>query len=134
MRISGINIPDNKKIEISLTYLYGVGRTLSQRILTATKVDLNKRAKDLTQEEVSRIKEFMEKNYKIEGELRQVIKQNIGLLKDLQTYRGVRHLRHLPVRGQRTKTNARTARGNARKTAGSGKLKVDLIGQDTIDM
>ena len=126
MRISGINIPDNKKIEISLTYLYGVGRTLSQRILTATKVDLNKRAKDLTQEEVSRIKEFMEKNYKIEGELRQVIKQNIGLLKDLQTYRGVRHLRHLPVRGQRTKTNSRTVRGNVRKTAGSGKRKVDL--------
>ena len=126
MRISGINIPDNKKIEISLTYLYGVGRTLSQRILTATKVDLNKRAKDLTQEEVSRIKEFMEKNYKVEGELRQVIKQNIGLLKDLQTYRGVRHLRHLPVRGQRTKTNSRTVRGNVRKTAGSGKRKVDL--------
>ena len=126
MRISGINIPDNKKIEISLTYLYGVGRSLSQKILTATNVDLNKRAKDLTQEEVSRIKEFMEKNYKVEGELRQVIKQNIGLLKDLQTYRGVRHLRHLPVRGQRTKTNSRTVRGNVRKTAGSGKRKVDL--------
>lgn len=126
MRISGINIPDNKKIEISLTYLYGVGRSLSQKILEAAKVDLNKRAKDLTQEEVNRVKEFMEKNYKVEGELRQLIKQNIGLLKDLQTYRGFRHLRHLPVRGQRTKTNSRTVRGNVRKTAGSGKRKVEL--------
>ena len=126
MRILGINLPDNKKIEISLTYFYGIGRSLSQKILAATKVDLNKRAKDLTQPEISKIKEFIEKNYKIEGELRQVIKQNINLLKDLQAYRGLRHLRHLPVRGQRTKTNSRTVRGNVRKTAGSGKRKVDL--------
>lgn len=126
MRISGINIPDNKKIEISLTYLYGIGRTLSQKILSAVKVDINKRAKDLTPDEVNRIKEFIEKNYKIEGELRQLIKQNINLLKDLQAYRGIRHMRHLPVRGQRTKTNSRTVRGNVRKTAGSGKRKSEL--------
>lgn len=126
MRISGINIPDNKKIEISLTYLYGIGRTLSQKILSAVKVDVNKRAKDLTPDEVNRIKEFIEKNYKIEGELRQLIKQNINLLKDLQAYRGIRHMRHLPVRGQRTKTNSRTVRGNVRKTAGSGKRKSEL--------
>lgn len=126
MRISGINIPDNKKIEVSLTYIYGVGFPLSRKILAATKVDPAKRAKDLTQDEVSKIKEFMEKNYKIEGELRQVIKQNINLLKDLQAYRGVRHMRHLPVRGQRTKTNSRTVRGNVRKTAGSGKRKTEL--------
>lgn len=126
MRISGINIPDNKKIEISLMYLYGIGRSLSREILSATRVDMNKRAKDLTQEEASKIKEFIEKNYKIEGELRQVIKQNINLLKDLQAYRGIRHMKHLPVRGQRTKTNSRTVRGNVRKTAGSGKRKVEL--------
>jgi len=126
MRITGINLPDNKKIEIALTYLYGVGRTLSRKILAGTKIDMNKRAKDLTPEEVSRIKEYIEKNYKIEGELRQVIKQNINLLKDLQAYRGTRHMRHLPVRGQRTKTNSRTVRGNVRKTAGSGKRKNEL--------
>jgi len=126
MRISGINIPDNKKIEVSLTYIYGVGFPLSRKILAATKVDPAKRAKDLTQDEVSKIKEFMEKNHKIEGELRQVIKQNINLLKDLQAYRGIRHMRHLPVRGQRTKTNSRTVRGNVRKTAGSGKRKTEL--------
>ena len=126
MRISGINIPDNKRTEVSLTYLYGIGPALSRRILTATKISMDKKAKDLTQDDVSKIKEFIEKNYKIEGELRQVIKQNITLLKDLQAYRGIRHMKHLPVRGQRTKTNSRTVRGNVRKTAGSGKRKVDL--------
>ena len=126
MRISGINIPDNKRTEVSLTYLYGIGPALSRKILTATKISMDKKAKDLTQDDVSKIKEFIEKNYKIEGELRQVIKQNITLLKDLQAYRGIRHMKHLPVRGQRTKTNSRTVRGNVRKTAGSGKRKVDL--------
>lgn len=126
MRISGINIPDNKRTEVSLTYLYGIGPALSRKILTATKISMDKKAKDLTQDDVSKIKEFIEKNYKIEGELRQAIKQNISLLKDLQAYRGIRHMKHLPVRGQRTKTNSRTVRGNVRKTAGSGKRKVDL--------
>ena len=126
MRISGINIPDNKRTEVSLTYLYGIGPALSRKILTATNISMDKKAKDLTQDDVSKIKEFIEKNYKIEGELRQVIKQNITLLKDLQAYRGIRHMKHLPVRGQRTKTNSRTVRGNVRKTAGSGKRKVDL--------
>lgn len=126
MRIIGINLPDNKRVDIALTYLYGVGRTSAVKILNATKIDLAKRAKDLTQDEVSRIKEYLEKNYKVEGELRQVIKQNIALLKDLQSYRGIRHMRRLPVRGQRTKTNSRTVRGNVRKTAGSGKRKTDL--------
>ena len=126
MRLLGINIPDNKKVEISLMYLYGIGRTLLQKILAATKIDPNKRAKDLTPDELSKIKEFIEKNYKVEGELRQVIKQNIGMLRDIRAYRGVRHIRHLPVRGQRTKTNSRTVRGNVRKTAGSGKRKTEL--------
>lgn len=126
MRIAGVNIPDNKKIEVALAYIYGVGRPLAKFIISKTNIDINKRAKELTPEEVNRIKEFIEKSYKIEGELRQVIKQNIAMLKEFSSYRGNRHMRHLPVRGQRTKTNSRTVRGNTRKTAGSGKRKVDL--------
>lgn len=126
MRIAGINIPDNKKIEFALAYIYGIGHSLARQIVATTKVSPDKRAKELTQEEVGRIKNFMENNYKIEGELRQIIKQNIGLLKELNAYRGIRHMRQLPVRGQRTKTNSRTVRGNVRKTAGSGKRKVEL--------
>jgi len=126
MRIVGINIPDNKRIEFALTYIYGVGLTSAHEILSATKTNPNTRAKDLTSEEVNRIQEHLEKNYKVEGELRQVIKEKIALLKELQTYRGIRHMRHLPVHGQRTKTNSRTVRGNVRKTAGSGKRKVGL--------
>ncbi len=126
MRIFGVNIPDNKRVEISLTYLYGMGNSLSRKTLTAVKIDMNKRAKDLSAEEVSKIQAFIEKNFPVEGELRQRIKTNINRLKELQTYRGMRHLRRLPVRGQRTRTNSRTVRGNVRKTAGSGKRKVDL--------
>ena len=126
MRIFGVNLPDNKRVEISLTYLYGVGRSLSQKTLAAAKVDVGKRAKDVTAEELGRIQAFIEKNFPVEGELRQRIKSNINRLKELQTYRGLRHMRRLPVRGQRTRTNSRTVRGNVRKTAGSGKRKVDL--------
>ncbi len=126
MRIFGVNIPDNKRIEVSLTYIYGVGQTLSKKTLTAAKISPDKRAKDLTVEEVSRIQAFIETNYPVEGELRQRIKANINRLKELQAYRGIRHMRRLPVRGQRTRTNSRTIRGNVRKTAGSGKRKVDL--------
>lgn len=126
MRLVGINIPDNKRIEIALTYVYGIGRTLAHKILEASRIDLNKRAKDLSPEEVNRIKEVIEKNYKIEGELRQLIRSNINRLKDIQAYRGLRHAKKLPVRGQRTKTNSRTVRGNVRKTAGSGKRKAEL--------
>ncbi len=126
MRIFGINIPDGKRTDIALTYIYGIGRTLSTRALAAAKVDGAKRAKDLTADEVLRLQNFIEKNYPVEGELRQRLKQNIGRLKDLGTYRGARHARRLPVRGQRTRTNSRTVRGNVRKTAGSGKRKVDL--------
>lgn len=126
MRILGVNIPDDKKVEISLTYLYGVGKSVSRRTVEAAKIDANKRAKDLTADEVARIQGFLEKNFPVEGELRQRIKRDIGRLKDLATYRGTRHMRRLPVRGQRTRTNSRTIRGNVRKTAGSGKRKVDL--------
>ena len=126
MRIAGVNIPDEKRIEIALSYLYGVGRPLAQKILAATEIEPGKKSKELTAAEVNKIQSFIEKSYKIEGELRQVIRQNIGRLKDIKAYRGIRHLRRLPVRGQRTKTNSRTVRGNVRKTAGSGKRKVDL--------
>jgi len=126
MRIIGTNIPDNKRVEIGLMYFYGIGRTLSNVILGKTHIDKNKRVKDLSVQEVNSIKDYIEKHYKVEGELRQIIKQNVNRLKELQAYRGVRHMRHLPVRGQRTKTNSRTIRGNVRKTAGSGRRKVDL--------
>ena len=126
MRLVGINIPDNKRIEIALTYIYGIGRVLANKILESAKVDLNKRAKNLTPEEINRLKEVIEKNYKIEGELRQFIRSNINRLKDIQAYRGLRHAKKLPVRGQRTKTNSRTVRGNVRKTVGSGKRKAEL--------
>jgi len=126
MRLVGINIPDNKRIEIALTYIYGIGRSLANKILKAAAVDLNKRTKDLSPEEVNRLKEIIEKNYTIEGELRQLIRSNINRLKEIQAYRGIRHMKKLPVRGQRTKTNSRTVRGNVRKTVGSGKRKVEL--------
>jgi small subunit ribosomal protein S13 len=126
MRIFGVTIPDGKRIEASLTYVYGIGPTTSKKILVAANIDPDKRAKDLSSEEVSKIQSFVEKNFRVEGDLRQVIKRNIGRLKELQTYKGLRHIKRLPCRGQRTKTNSRTVRGNVRKTAGSGKRKVDL--------
>ena len=126
MRIFGVNIPDNKRIEIALTYLYGVGSAVSKRAIVAAKVTEGKKAKDLTSDEILRIQNFLEKNYPVEGELRQLIRGNVNRLKELQTYRGLRHAHKLPARGQRTRTNSRTVRGNVRKTAGSGKRKVDL--------
>lgn len=126
MRLFGITIPDAKRIETALTYFYGIGPTRAREIVRAGKINPDMRAKDIGQREVGFIKDYIEKHFKIEGELRQIVKQNIGLLKDIQAYRGMRHMRHLPVRGQRTKTNSRTVRGNVRKTAGSGKRKVEL--------
>jgi small subunit ribosomal protein S13 len=126
MRITGVNIPDNKQVRIALTYIYGVGDSLAKLILESTKVNPVKRAKDLTPEEVNKIQTLLERSYKVEGSLRQILKQNIQRLKDIQSWRGGRHARRLPVRGQTTKTNSRTVRGNVRKTAGSGKRKVDL--------
>ena len=126
MRIFGVNIPDNKRIEIALTYLYGVGPSVSKKAIAAAKVEIGKKAKDLTADEVLRVQNFLEKSFPVEGELRQLIKRNVNRLKELGTYRGMRHMRRLPVRGQRTRTNSRTVRGNVRKTAGSGKRKVEL--------
>ena len=126
MRVVGVNIPDNKKVEIALSYLYGVGRSLAARILAEAGISSEKRTKDLTAEEMNKIQSILEKKYKVEGELRQIVKQNISRLKEIQSYRGTRHAKKLPVRGQRTKSNSRTVRGNVRKTAGSGKRKVEL--------
>ena len=120
-RIAGVNLPNEKRIEASLPYIYGVGLSLSKKILGATNVDPNKRTKDLSETELNRIREHIEKSYKVEGELRQQVLLNIKRLKETGSYRGIRHIKGLPVRGQRTKTNSRTRRGNVRKTAGSGR-------------
>jgi len=121
MRIAGINIPDEKIIEYSLPYIYGIGLTSSKKILKQAQIDPARRTKDLTTQEVNRLREIIEKDYKIEGDLRREIMMNIKRLKELSAYRGNRHIRGLPVRGQRTKTNSRTRRGNVRKTMGSGR-------------
>ncbi|KKQ77173.1 MAG: hypothetical protein US98_C0011G0012 [Parcubacteria group bacterium GW2011_GWC1_38_6] len=120
-RIAGINIPDNKRIEIALTYIYGIGRPLSKKILKQANIDLSIRAKDLTQEQIGLLKEIIEKKHRIEGELRREIITAVRRLKDIGSWRGLRHIKKLPVRGQRTKTNTRTIRGNVRKTVGSGR-------------
>src|SRR3989344_1985120 len=120
-RIAGIIIPDNKQIEISLTYIHGIGCSLSKKILTQTQIDPRTKASKLTPEEVGRLKDFIEKNYKIEGDLRREKMMSIKRLKDIGSWRGLRHIKGLPVRGQRTKTNTRTVRGNVRKTVGSGR-------------
>lgn len=121
MRIVGTNIPDNKKIEYALAYIYGIGIPSAKRIVAGAKVEPSKRARDLTPEEINRLREIIEKNYKIEGELRREVMMDIKRLKDIGSYRGIRHIRGLPVHGQRTKTNSRTRRGNVRKTMGSGR-------------
>ena len=120
-RIAGINIPDDKQILIALTYIYGIGLSLSGKILSEAKVEPHKKAKDLTSEELNQLKEIIEKKHKIEGELKREIIINIKRLKDIGSWRGTRHIKGLPVRGQRTRTNTRTVRGNVRKTVGSGR-------------
>mgnify|MGYP001617000778 CR=1 FL=1 len=126
VRISGIDIPAGKRTEIALTYIFGIGRRNVGKLLKLANVNPDKRAKEITQEEAKKIQNFIEKHYKVEGELRQNIRSNIGRLKEIKAYRGLRHMRKLPVRGQRTKTNSRTVRGNVRKTVGSGKRKAEL--------
>lgn len=119
-RISGINIPDNKKIEYALAYLYGIGPTNSRVILKSANVAKDKRAKELTTEEINRIQSIIDRNYKVEGDLRREVSENIKRLKEIGAWRGTRHTRRLPIHG-RTKTNSRTTRGNVRKTMGSGR-------------
>lgn len=125
-RIAGINIPDNKRIEIALTYIYGIGRTLSNQILKEAKVDSNKRTSQLSDEELNSLRKTIdEKKYRLEGDLRREIMMNVKRLKEIGSYRGLRHMKGLPVRGQRTRTNSRTIRGNVRRTMGSGKRKME---------
>ncbi len=120
-RITGIDLPKNKRIEIALTYIYGIGRPTAQKILTESGVDFNTRTDNLTEVEISRIRDVIDKNYKVEGDLRKEVSMNIKRLMDLGCYRGLRHRKGLPVRGQRTKTNARTRKGPARTVAGKKK-------------
>lgn len=121
-RILGITIPDNKKILYSLPYLYGIGLSVSRIILDSAGIDHDKRAKDLTDDEIGKIQKVIERAYKVEGDLRKEVGQNIKRLKELGAWRGLRHARRLPMHG-RTRTNSRTTRGNVRKTMGSGRAK-----------
>ncbi|MEK7620516.1 MAG: 30S ribosomal protein S13 [Patescibacteria group bacterium] len=120
-RIAGITIPNDKRIVIALTYVYGVGGPTAKKILAQAGVDENIRSKDLTDDQVNNIRTLLEKNYRLEGDLRRDKLSNIKRLKEINSYRGIRHAKGLPVRGQRTKSNSRTVRGNARKTMGSGR-------------
>lgn len=122
-RIAGVNIPDNKIIEIALTYIYGIGRSSSKKILKEAKINPNAKANKLSNEEINHLREVVEKEFKVEGDLRRERMMNIKRLKDIGCYRGTRHSKGLPVRGQRSKTNTRTIRGNVRRTMGSGRRK-----------
>ncbi len=121
MRVSGVTIPQNKQIGVALTYIYGIGSTTAKKILSQAKIAEDVRVKDISQDQEDMVRSIIEKQFKTEGDLRREIQSNIKRLKDIKSYRGVRHIRHLPVRGQRTKTNSRTIRGNKRNLATSGK-------------
>jgi small subunit ribosomal protein S13 len=122
-RIAGVDIPSNKRIEISLRYIYGVGPTNARQILQKAGIDPGVRANKLTEDEISRIAGIIEQNYVVEGQLRRQIAQNIARLRDIRCYRGMRHMRGLPVRGQRTRTNARTRKGPRKTVAGKKGVK-----------
>lgn len=123
-RISGVDIPPQKRIEASLTYIFGIGFTSAKKILQGARIDLNKRTKDLTEEEIARIQKIIDKDYQIEGDLKREIRDNIRRYSEIKSYRGMRHERKLPVRGQRTRHNARTKRGR-RVTVGGMKRKLE---------
>jgi small subunit ribosomal protein S13 len=120
-RLVGVDLPREKRMEIALTYIFGVGRTRSAEALTATGIDLNKRAKDLTDEELVRLRDYIEANFKVEGDLRREVAADIRRKVEIGCYAGIRHRRGLPVRGQRTRTNARTRKGPKRTVAGKKK-------------
>jgi small subunit ribosomal protein S13 len=122
-RIEGVDLPRNKRVEVGLTYLFGVGPTRAHAILAATKVSPDTRIKDLSEAEVSAIREFITKNYKVEGDLRREQQLNIKRLIEIGSYRGLRHRRNLPVRGQRTRTNSRTRKGTKKTVAGRGRRR-----------
>jgi small subunit ribosomal protein S13 len=122
-RISGVNIPREKRLEISLTYIFGIGRTTAQKICEATEIDLSTRVRDLTDEEVARLRSFIDANLKVEGDLRRDVAQDIKRKMEIGSYQGIRHRRGLPVRGQRTHTNARTRKGPKKTVAGKKKVR-----------
>ena len=122
-RIEGVDLPRNKRVEVGLTYLFGIGPTRAQKILAQTKINPDTRIKDLSEAEVSAIREVISKNFKVEGDLRREVQMNIKRLIEIGSYRGLRHRRNLPVRGQRTKTNARTRKGTKKTVAGRGRRK-----------
>lgn len=121
LRIVGITIPQDKRVEVALTYIYGIGKTTSRKILEELNIDPNIRAKDITGEDENKLRDYIRKNYKTEGDLKRDIMGNVKRLKEINAYRGNRHNKNLPVRGQRTKTNSRTVRGNKRSSVGSGR-------------
>ena len=125
-RFAGVDLPQNKRVEISLTYLYGIGRSLSNKILEFTGIDKNKRMKDLNDSEINKLREEIEKKYQVEGDLRRVEGLNVKRLTEINCYRGIRHRKGLPVRGQRTRTNARTRRGRKRMTVANKKQTATL--------
>ena len=122
-RIAGVDIPGNKRSVIALTYIYGIGRTSAGRILNQAGIDESVRAKDLSEDELSRLASIIDKNYMVEGELRRLVAQNVSRLRDIGCYRGIRHRVGLPVRGQRTRTNARTRKGPRKTVAGKRSVK-----------
>ena len=122
-RIAGIDIPRKKRVEISLTYIYGIGKKTSQNILTEAEIDPNVRVQDLSEAEVMRLRQIIDNDYTVEGDLRREVAMNIKRLSEIGCYRGLRHRRHLPVHGQRTKTNARSRKGPKKTVAGRGRRK-----------
>jgi small subunit ribosomal protein S13 len=122
-RINGVDLPREKRVEIALTYIYGIGRTTATKICAATDVNPDTRVRDLTEDEVSRMRDFINENYVVEGDLRRDVKQNIARLMEIGCYRGLRHRKGLPVRGQRTHTNARTRKGKRRQIGAKGGKK-----------
>lgn len=122
-RIAGVDIPRNKRVEISLTYIYGIGRSASQEILEKAEVNPDVRVKDLSEADIARLRQVIDKDYVVEGDLRREVAMNIKRLTEIGCYRGLRHRRHLPVRGQRTRTNARTRKGPKKTVAGRGRRK-----------
>jgi small subunit ribosomal protein S13 len=125
-RIAGVTLPSNKRVIIALTYIFGIGDTQAKRIIAATGVDPDVRVKDLADSDINKLRDLIEKTMKVEGELRRDTLAHIKRLKEIGSYRGTRHAKNLPARGQRTKTNSRTTRGNVRKTMGSGRVKAGM--------
>ncbi|MDD2680695.1 MAG: 30S ribosomal protein S13 [Patescibacteria group bacterium] len=126
IRIAGVSIPNDKRVDISITYIFGIGNSRAKKILADLEINPATKVKDLTEDEANKLREQIEKKHLVEGDLRREVNGNIKRLKEIACYRGLRHTRNLPVRGQRTKTNSRTVRGNKRLTMGSGRAKSGL--------